>query len=96
MMKNNINKRILTTLGAVLGVVLTWQQLGWPMPASQASIIIATAYAEETRLLVLYHQLDDARHSLHDAREADNRPLVLELEKRIAHIKREIKKLEEK
>lgn len=66
------------------------------MPASQASLIIATAYGEETRLLVLYHQLDDARHSLHDAKESDNKPLVLELEKRIAHIRREIKKIEEK
>lgn len=95
-MKNTVIKRILTTAGAVLAIVLTWQQLGWPMPASQASIIALAAYGEETRLLVLYHQLDDARHSLHDAKENDNKPLVLELEKRISHIRREIKKLEEK
>ncbi len=90
------HKRILGTVGAVLAMLLAWDQLGGWMPASQASVEANRVYSEDTRLLVLYAQLDDLRHRLHDARQDNNDELVIELNNRIDHVKREIAKLENK
>ncbi len=52
---------------AILGAVTAWQTAGGWMPASQASVEVTVEYSEESRLLLLYHLLDDLRHRLHDA-----------------------------
>jgi len=87
-------KRILSTIGAVLLALVSWNQLGGWMPASRASVEAISVYSEDTRLLILYDRLDDLRHRLQDAQANNNTELTIELKNRIAHVRREIEKLE--
>lgn len=93
--KNKGKAGLIASATAILGLVLTWQQIGGPMPASQASVKVAVEAAEETKLLLLYHLLDELRHRLRDAKQENNQELVIELENRIEEVKRQIRKLQE-
>jgi hypothetical protein len=84
------------SVAAVLGLVLTWQQLGGWIPASAQSVERLSVKLGETTLLVLYARLERLERDLKVAIETSNQEWAFSLGKQIEEVNRQIKRIEGK